>query len=250
MGIKFEVYNEKSKNIYYYTHQGLGDLISCSSIVNYLTEVFPDKNIVYICQTNNHAKNISNLIKYKERVVLYVPSDWENGKSTDKYDHLEYFRNLVIKNNDSLVFSGGNRYFTLPDKYWDYAFYKNISVDYEVKYNHFYIDYDKETIKKTFSEIVENTDPYIFVHDDPTRGRLISIENKENLKVVRNDMRYTIFDYIEVVKNARECHMMGSSLLCLIDFFDLNYEKCKFYFYDFRGSNVNFKGKEKWIQVK
>jgi hypothetical protein len=249
MGIKFEIYNDKSDKIYYYTHQGLGDLIACSSIVNFLSETYPEKTIFYVCQTQKHASNVNNLIKNKNNVKLYVPKNWEDGRKTDDYDHLEYFKDLAIKNQSSLVFSGGSRYFVKKNKHWDFAFYDNIGLEYSIKYEYFYIDYDEDTADKTFYKLTEGK-PYIFIHDDPSRGRVINIKNENNLKIVRNDKKYSIYDYIKIITNANECHMMGSSLLCLIDFFNLNYQKCKYHFYDFRSSDVNFKDKQKWIKVR
>lgn len=247
MGIKFEIYNDDSDKLIYYTHQGLGDLISCSSVVNYLTDTFPEKNIRYICQSRSHAENIEPLIRRKENVDLFVPKDWNDGKNTDDYCHRNYFTSMAISNNFSLIltsYSQKNENFP-----WDYSFYESIGLDYQVKYDHFHVDKNVLNNEESYRKLTNN-EPYIFVHDDPSRGRVIRPDNKRNLRIVRNDMNYSIYDFVKIAQNAEECHLMGSSLLCLLDFFDLDYEKCKYHFYDFRGSNVNFRGKEKWVLAR
>ena len=154
---------------------------------------------------------------------------------------------MAISNNFSLIltsYSQKNENFP-----WDYSFYESIGLDYQIKYDHFHVDKNVLDNEESYRKLTNN-EPYIFVHDDPSRGRIIRPDNKKNLKIVRNDMRYSIYDFVKIAQNAEECHLMGSSLLCLLDFFDLDYEKCKYYFYDFRGSNVNFRGKEKWVLAR
>jgi hypothetical protein len=249
MELKFELFYKDSKEIMYYTHQGLGDLISCSPIVNYLSEIFPNKKILYIVQKNSYKDMLKSLIKHKN-VIFHVPEEWNNGKDIDKFgSHLLYFKKLAETNKQSLIFSGGEYYFSRHDLPWDYSFYSCIGLNYSLKYKNFYID-EKVLNNDISFEILTKNVPFIFIHDDPDRGRIIEVDNKENLRIVRNDTKYPIFDFLKIALNAEESHIMGSSLLCLLDFFELDFVKRKYYFYDFRGSNVNFRGKENWIQVK
>ena len=248
MGIDFRIKNNNSNKIFYFTHQGLGDLISCSSIVNYICEKYKDHTIYILCDSQKKYNTIHNLFKFKN-VELFIPEKWKSKLGCNVDGSVKYIKKVAKENNASLIVSGCDRYTNDQKKYWDYSFYESISLNYDIKYEYFFINYDKDKRERSFNEITEGI-PYIFVHDDPSRGRNINFKNKNSLKVVKNDMNYTVFDYIDVIKNAKECHMMGSSLLCLIDFFELDFENCNYYFYDFRGSNVNFKGKERWIQVK
>jgi len=248
MGLKFELFKNNDV-ILFYTHQGLGDLISCSPIANYLGDLFPSKKILYIVQSKRYSEMISKMIN-KRNIETYVPEEWEDGKKTDNFgSHLKYFTDLANKKNYDLIFSGGQYYKNYSSLPWDYSFYECLGLSYETKYEFFHINESVLENKTSFEKITQNKE-YIFVHDDPKRGRVINPPNKNGYFVVKNDMSYSLFDYIQIVKNAKECHIMGSSLLCLIDFFELDFENCNYYFYDFRGSNVNFKGKEKWIQIK
>tara|TARA_R110002153_G_scaffold1395_1_gene7181 strand:- start:6200 stop:6946 length:747 start_codon:yes stop_codon:yes gene_type:complete len=248
MGIKFELF-KNSNVILFYTHQGLGDSISCSPIANYIGKLFTSKKILFIVQSKRYGEMISKLISQRN-VEIYVPEEWEDGKKTDSFgSHLEYFTELSDRNNWDLIFTGGKYYRNYSSLPWDYSFYECLGLNYETKYNHFHIDKTALENKESFEKITQNKE-YIFVHDDTKRGRKIKPHNENNYLVVKNDISYSLFDYIQIVKKAKECHIMGSSLLCLMDFFELNFENCSYYLYDFRGSNVNFKGKEKWIQVK
>lgn len=113
-GSKFEVYNSKSDTIYYYTHQGLGDLISCTPIVNKLSEHFINKKILFIVQNLRYKNILKNMIK-NQNVKFYIPKEWEDGKRTDLLgSHLKYFTDKAHRNNCSLIFSGGKYYYSNP----------------------------------------------------------------------------------------------------------------------------------------
>jgi hypothetical protein len=63
-----------------------------------------------------------------------------------------------------------------------------------------------------------NEEKYIFVHDDASRGFSIDMDRiKTDHKIIMNDKRFNVFDYITLLENAEEVHFMQSSfkeLMC------------------------------------
>ena len=82
----------KTSNIVaYHTHQGFGDLISCSPIVNYLSRANPSLKIVMITRSETYAKNIRRFCYPEVEVMI-----WENVASL-------YNAQVMLNPNSSLA---------------------------------------------------------------------------------------------------------------------------------------------------
>ena len=75
-----------------------------------------------------------------------------------------------------------------------------------------------EKEKEVLNILNPTGEKYIFIHDDSSRGFSIDMSRiKTEYKVIMNDKRFNVFDYITLIENAEEIHFMQSSfkeLMC------------------------------------
>lgn len=107
------------------------------------------------------------------------------------------------------------------DKYnFDECFYQEINLDYNKRWDDFYIERDQTAEEEVYKTLINPNTPYAFVHDDTQRG--FSIEEKyisSGLSVFRpsTDYNVNVFSYLKIIENAAEIHCMDSSFKHLID---------------------------------
>lgn len=237
---------------------GLGDQLVISGLVRKIAKSNPEKTVFLVTRERIHD-NIN---------LLYSDTDQIKPCSIAFYPKPEEIHSL--NNRENLWIKSAQRYADMLDlelinigyynykqmNYWDKSFYTSSNIDYEAKYDYFKIPINVLNLAK--SKFINQfksfyVEDYIFVHDDPKRN--YNIPNPKNAKcsIVRNSELvndYTIFDMIPILQNAKELHMMGSSLMCLCDLLDIpTTEKQKaFYYPGLRGFN-RWRGIKKWIVV-
>ena len=237
---------------------GLGDQLVISGLVRKIAKSNPEKTVFLVTRERIHD-NIN---------LLYSDTDQIKPCSIAFYPKPEEIHSL--NNRENLWIKSAQRYADMLDlelinigyynykqmNYWDKSFYTSSNIDYEAKYDYFKIPINVLNLAK--SKFINQfksfyVEDYIFVHDDPKRN--YNIPNPKNAKcsIVRNSELvndYTIFDMIPILQNAKELHMMGSSLMCLCDLLDIpTTEKQKaFYYPRLRGFN-KWRGFKKWIVV-
>jgi len=195
--------------IYIYTHQGLGDHIICNGIVRHFVDLYND--VTVFCKPHNE-KNVKWMYRDDSRIhVLSVGQDQDTI-------------NYIIGNNlqNSTVLVGFDRLwkeFQPPVvESFDEAFYKMINLPFEYRFSKFKLMRDEERENECYNALNPNNEPYIFVHDDVTRGfKIDKSKLPQNIKIIENDIRYTIFDFLKVLENAEEIHMMQSCFKELIN---------------------------------
>jgi hypothetical protein len=134
--------------------------------------------------------------------------------------------NYIISNNiqeDLIRIGFENLHQHLTYTTFDKAFYKLARLDFDLRFSKFYFerDYSKEeNLSKTLNPSGEK---YAFVHDDPDRGYSIDIECDFN--IIRNDKRFGLFDYIGLLENAEQIHLMQSSFKDLINSYKMDKPK-------------------------
>ena len=117
-----------------------------------------------------------------------------------------------------------NRY----GKTYDEVFYDQVKIDFSKRWDSFDYPRDKEKEMKLFTECFSGLTKgdYIFLHDDPDRGRVINRKDfPKGVKVITPHQRFweaDILDYRYVLENALEIHCVNSSFADLMDSFDLS----------------------------
>jgi hypothetical protein len=190
---------------YIYIHLGLGDAILCNGLIRNLYKI--RKDVCLFCS----PENVDN-IKYMFRdlnLTYQISTDLEAIeflKKIPEYDQFEIEGNFIRSNIDKYNF--------------DECFYQQINLDYNKRWDDFYIERDSVAEEEIYKTLINFKSPYAFVHDDEQRG--FSIEEKyisSDLSIFRPNTNYNVnvFSYLKIIENATEIHCMDSSFKHLID---------------------------------
>ena len=202
-----------------YHHLGLGDHIFCNGLIREL---------------------------YKKYTTIVFPVKFANLNSV-KIMFSDLNINYVICNDDQQMIDLGNnisdQFVKLGIGFFGYNFDINSHKSFvELFYDQAHIDYSKRWSSFFIPKFILNniqhkpkSNKYIFVHDDIERG--YKIQDKYILtgyEVYRPDhtlaknSENTIFDYLDIIKNAEEIHCMDSSFAAVIDHYPDLFHKKKF----------------------
>ncbi len=201
--------------IYIYHHLGLGDHIICNGLVRFLQK--KHNQVSLFCYQHN-IENVSFMYSDNENIKLIpVNSDYE-CKTFIRVN------NLNTNNLYKIGFSELSKY--LPSIKFDEAFYKIAGIDFESRFNEFYIPRNRKKELEVYKELNPNDEPYIFLHEDQTRGLHINRSKiPSNIKIIENNIKYNIFDLLTVFENAHEIHLMQSSIKDLINSYKMDKPK-------------------------
>lgn len=256
------------KSILYF-HQGWTDIFNCLPIINYYYNIY---DIIYLIMRENSKELINFYIKdlkkvniifiEYEKLHLYASNninifdlllkDFDIFKNIKKDDidflgigDSDKYRNDKFKNNFSN--RGGdflNKFYNcyninINERIEKFNFNRNISLE-KNSYNNFiklyglrYILYHKN--------IKSNVGKYIINNKDPTI-KLINLDNLTNI----------FFDYIKIIENSIEIHLIDSSWGIFIYLLDAKYKlfsNIKIYVYCERYYNFMFNNPklDNWI---
>ena len=223
---------------YIYHHWGLGDHIICNGMVRHYYE--KDNNIRLFCNKRN-VTNIEYMYRDLNKIELF-PFDYD-------IQCVKYIKENCIEND--LIKIGHERCspnFNIP---FDMDFYRIAGLDFSIRFNKFYIKRDHEKEDEVFNSLNPNNEKYIFIHDDPSKGYIINTSRiNANYKIIHNDMRFLVFNYIKLIEMAEEVHFMQSSFKELICSYTL--KKPKLYQHNYvRNFNayMNSVGLNKIIEI-
>lgn len=191
----------KSEEGHVLTHLGLGDQVTCNGLVRELYKRHPK---LYVYSKLKYYYNIEFM--YRDLPNLRVFPIEESGA--------QYFTNLHgIKNFYKLGIGGADTV--------EKSFYAQAGVDFNKKWESFYVQRDPERENKLYSSFGFQPGEYVFIHDDAARNQIVDtnkIQDK-NLKVFRVKPEYTnnIFDYCKIIENAKEVHVIESCVMFMVD---------------------------------
>jgi hypothetical protein len=127
----------------------------------------------------------------------------------------------------------------------DMIFYKQLNMPYEWRYTKCYWERDWDEEARVYHKLKPENGDYVFIHDDPTRGFTITPRQVgTDLPIVRNDMTELIFHMGKVLENAKEIHLMESSIRCMAE--HLNTTDVKLVLHRFRGGPYYNEKKKTW----
>lgn len=196
---------------YLYHHLGLGDHIICNGMVRHFCKLYD--HLTLFCYSH-YADNVRYMFRDLKNLTIL---DFKAEPEVVSY---------IVQNNlqkDLIKIGFENLHQHLEYTTFDKAFYILAELDFSVRFDEFYFerDYDKEnTLVETLNPTKEK---YAFVHDDPDRGYSIDIEC--DYRIIRNDKRFGLFDYITLLENAEQIHLMQSSFKDLINSYKMDYPK-------------------------
>jgi hypothetical protein len=189
---------------YIYHHLGLGDHIVNNGMVRHFYKQY--KQITLFSYKHN-VKNVQYMYRDLDRIqILGVESDAQ----ADHY--------ILSQNLDCIKIGFSDLGGVMPELPFDKAFYKLAGLDFSIRFDEFYFKRDLQKEKDVLDALNPTGEKYIFVHDDASRGFSIDMDRiKTDHKIIMNDKRFNVFDYITLLENAEEVHFMQSSfkeLMC------------------------------------
>lgn len=207
--------------IYIHHHLGLGDHIICNGMVRHLQKKHSEVSV--FCYYHN-LENINRMYSDNEKIKI-IPVNHDNDVDT-----FILTNGIPVNNLLKIGFSKLNQF--LPKIKFDEAFYRICELDFQVRFDDFFIKRDEIQEQKVYEELNPNNERYIFLHEDPKRGFFLD-RNKipSNFKIIENNIKYNIFDLIKVFENAEEIHLMQSSIKDLIN--SIKMDKPKIYLHNY-----------------
>ena len=206
-----------------YFHQGWTDIINCLALINYYCNKY---NKIYLIMRddaneliNFYRNNINNLdILYEEKKNIDC-----NGIQfvINKYNNID-LQNcdfLGIGYHDNIRKDNYQSKFRYIDNCFVKGFYESYDIPYIEKINSFNIPRNYEVEEKIYSNFIkQNGTEYILYHE--------VIENYDtNKKIVNlNQISNIYFDYIKVLENANEIHLLDSSWAAICYLLDARYK--------------------------
>ncbi len=208
-------------------HQGWTDLFNSLSLINYYCNIF--EKIYLIVRSDSkelisfYTRNISNL------EIIYLRLNVINSNNLIEYLTNTEYKNIFDKPY-TLLFHGYNDYYR-NDLYKNIYketpknFVKNLYVKYDIPYitriKMFNVERDINLEEDTYQKFIEkHGTSYILYHE------IIENINSDfnGASIVNlNGLSNTFFDYIKVLENAKEIHLLDSSWAIFIYLLDAKY---------------------------
>lgn len=241
-------------DIYICIHQGIGDLFTSIGLINYYSKIFENENNknIKIFASNEANCNILNAIyKNKSNVYAFVP-DFKTINDV-KYsetcflcmmkaslttcnrninipcklvDYRDYTNNKT--NNIIKIGSFDNilewEIYKSKEFSFAHAFYTYNKLNSNIRHEYFDLFNDKVIENNIYANFIgEHGKDYILIHENTYehRKKRMHIDKKKiinkNYKIINLQHISNIFvDYLLVIKNAKEIHLIDSSWSVLI----------------------------------
>ena len=230
-------------NLYIYHHLGLGDHFDCNGLVRHYTSQ-PQYKKIGVFAKSNYFGMVDYMYRDNEKIEV-ISVDKENEEAGVK----EFLKD---KNGDQFLKVGHEHYHSLPQELKDSKncwelFYELLDLPLDLRYQLFYVEREIEAENQLFDKLT-NGEPYIFMHDDPSRGFTMDRSHflDKNLKVVENDSSQNIFHFIKIIEEAQEIHCMESSFKTLIDIYATQEN---LFFHDYRNHPLGSQSNKNWKVV-
>jgi hypothetical protein len=229
-----------NNNCYIAIHQGIGDLFNSIGIINYYSEKY---NNTYVFVLNNTNLNILNAIFINNKKIIpiipkfinYQDPNYPNtcmncmtyGSDTGclrdnsikcKYINYKNYKGKIIK------IGSFNNYIDNPNEWEKYilnnisyahCFYTYNGLNTNIRLNYFKLFNNKNIQKNIYDNFIKKYGKeYILIHDDHNRELFINKNNflNKNLPIINLDKISNYYvDYLCVIKNAKEIHLIDSS---------------------------------------
>jgi len=203
-------------------HLGLGDQIVLNGLVRHFAET---EDYVIIFAKRSHVPSVSFMYRDISEKVRIIGLDG-SPTTTDMIQHASgKILPLGVHSMDPITFSKliAGKYCSYTN--WPSMLYIQAGLHPNTMYKKFKVVRDKSR------ELLSPTKPYIFIHDDAQRGRNIKVETDKEIyrptvSKVNSDGSYefddfNIFDYLTIIENASERHMMNSSYNWLVEIMEI-----------------------------
>jgi hypothetical protein len=242
------------KNAIVLTHMGMGDITCISPAIRYYAKKYEN---IYIACKERYFKNCLRLYEDVGNINILKLSPLAND--SEHQERLEINKFVNDFDDEYHLLTCGiykeshNSFVHLPDN-----FYMDLGLELEIYEKYFSLPkrlYENEY----FNNIIEKY-AYIFVHGktslvDYTDRIIFNIstdnvllcpsknlyhKNHEYYDIAESVIDLPFFDYVPLIQNAQEIHLVGSSFSCLSKFISQTGIKKYLYNYSNCGISTNF----------
>jgi len=214
------------KKTFFVPHLGLGDHFTCNGMTR---EIYKETDLMVMPVKENNIKVVrrmfSDLINL-HLIPLNGSMDYSDTQHMeDAFSFINFFKSRGYEIKAVGAFNPST--FIRSEKKYDEVFYDQVNVSFEKRWSSFNYPRDFDLEMKMFNECFElKENEYVFLHDDPNRGRVINRELlPSDKKIITPHQKFwdaDILDYRYVLENAYEIHCVNSSFADLMDSFDLS----------------------------
>jgi len=206
-----------------YFHQGWTDIINCLALINYYCNIY-DKIYLIIRDDAKelidfYTKDIKNIhILYEEKNNID-----ENGIQfvINKYNNndLQNYDFLGIGYHDTIRKDKYANNFKSIDGCFVKGFYESYDIPYIIRINNFEFNRNHNLEEETYNNFINRYgNKYILYHE------VIENYNKNYPIINLNGLSNIFFDYIKILENAIEIHLLDSVWGALIYQLDAKYK--------------------------
>lgn len=198
--------------MYIFHHLGLGDHIICNGMVRHFAEMHTKINL--FCH-DHYKTHIDYMFRDADNIEI-IP--WR--KFTDSQDE-QAVHNFLDSIEDQYIkigFTDIGPYHSHYDRHqsgktFDEVFYALAGLDFNIRYDKFFIERDTKKEQEVLSYLNPSKEPYIYVHDDARKGCVIdTTKHRSDLRVVKNNLKFNLFEMRGVLENAVEIHTMQTGM--------------------------------------
>ena len=198
----YKINKLSTKTIVLHHHQGLGDVIICNGLVNYLSEQF-EKIILPI--NENYYEQIYYLYIENPKVeIIEIKNESEIYK--------KFQNNQILRVGFEKNFGKFNT-----------SFYKQLNVPYSISFDFFHIPRDAKKETDLMNHLMKHHKvkaKYRLVHKSSSYGQVeLSLDDSLPCIFIEKDTDIfnNIFLYTKLIENAEEIHCIDSSILHLVE---------------------------------
>ena len=212
-------------------HMGLGDHICLNGLVRYALSDVGFEKIIVFCK-HPYEDMVAEMYSDDPRInVVSV------GKVNSAHEETAAVVEYIKKLNDSCVYLrlGFERYNAVqaanPEYSCDKCFYEMANVPYQTRWTHFKFQRSNSEEERVYNKLNPHNKPFVFVHDDPSRGYEISLSSDKlgDRIIVKNDITESLFSFVKILEQAEEIHCMESSFRCLLEALQPQAKRLVFY---------------------
>jgi hypothetical protein len=137
----------------------------------------------------------------------------------------------ILKNNlsNQLIKIGFDKSRALQHQVetFDEGFYLAENLPFSIRFDEYFVERNMDKEMELYKTLNPTDEDFIFVHEDPERGMFLDKSRiRQDLKIIGNDKKFLIFDYIYLLSKAKEVHVMQSSLKDMINSYSFPNTKC------------------------
>lgn len=204
--------SKKKRRLFIIHNLGLGDHFLCNAI--YRSKALQADQVFFLVKARNFT-SVKDLLSDVPNVSLMRAP---NAAA----DHLQRLLGILLPTLGCDVLRlghlGKSYLHELPSISFDREFYIQAGVPFEMRWKSSFFPRNEEVEHATKASYVHDGEPYVFVHDDSSRGYLIDDSRFANgTKVVRPNplLGVSLQAHAKLIEDAREVHLMESSFLAM-----------------------------------